>query len=172
MSEGLNRVILLGNLGSDPELRYTQGGTAVLNMSLATNESFLDRNKERQERTDWHRVVVWGARAEGLAKILAKGACVLVEGGLRTSSFEKDGLKRSRTEVHAREICLTGRPPSVVPEAVREMDEPFEPEAASVVRAAGGGGGGGGGASTVAARRAVARAPAREESPSEDDLPY
>jgi single-strand DNA-binding protein len=69
----------------------------------------VDKNKEVQERTEWHSVIVWGARAEGLAKLLAKGTCVLVEGGLRTSSYEKDGVKRYKTEIHASEICLTGR---------------------------------------------------------------
>ncbi len=106
MADGLNRVILLGNLGSDPELRFTAAGTAVLTMRLATNESFLDKKREVQSRTDWHTVVVWGPRAEALAKILTKGTGVLVEGGLRTTSYEKDNIKRYRTEVHAREVCI------------------------------------------------------------------
>src|SRR5690606_35709928 len=88
MAEGLNRVILLGNLGADPELRMTGGGTAVLKLRLATSESYLDRNKQRQERTEWHRVVVWGRRAEGLGKVLNKGDRILVEGSLRTSSYD------------------------------------------------------------------------------------
>lgn len=111
MAEGLNRVTLLGNLGADPELRYTQGGAAVLNLRVATTESYLDRDRERKERTDWHNVVVWGARAEGLSRILQKGSCILVEGSLRTSSYEaRDGSgKRYRTEVNARNIVLPGR---------------------------------------------------------------
>jgi single-strand DNA-binding protein len=111
MAEGMNRVTLLGNLGADPELRYTQGGAAVLNLRVATTESYLDRDGERKERTDWHNVVVWGKRAEGLSRILQKGSCVLVEGSLRTSSFEaKDGSgKRYRTEINARNIVLPGR---------------------------------------------------------------
>lgn len=109
MSDGLNRVILLGNLGSDPELRYTANGTAVLSLRLATNESFMDKNKEVQERTEWHTVIVWGTRAEALARTLGKGTGLLVEGGLRTSSFEKEGVKRYRTEIHAREICIASR---------------------------------------------------------------
>ena len=117
MSDGMNKVILLGNLGADPELRYTAAGAAVLNLRLATNESYVDKNKEPQERTEWHSVVIWGSRAEGLARVLTKGSGVLVEGTLRTSSYEKDGQKRYRTEVHAREICFTGRrgPGGVVP---------------------------------------------------------
>jgi single-strand DNA-binding protein len=109
MAEGLNRVMLLGNLGADPELRYTQSGQAVLNMRVATTESYLDRNKVRQERTDWHNVVVWGKRGEALAKFLTKGSTVFVEGGLRTSSYDdKDGNKRYKTEVHATNIILAG----------------------------------------------------------------
>lgn len=105
----MNKVILFGNLGSDPELRYTASGTPVLSLRIATNESFLDKNREVQERTEWHTVVVWGTRAEALARTLNKGSGMLVEGGLRTSSYEKEGVKRYRTEIHAREICLTGR---------------------------------------------------------------
>lgn len=109
MAEGLNRVMLMGNLGQDPELRFTQGGQAVLNLRLATTESYLDRDRVRKERTDWHNVVVWGKRAEGLSKILRKGSSIFIEGSLRTSSFEgRDGQKRWKTEVNARNILLTG----------------------------------------------------------------
>ncbi len=110
MAEGLNRVMLLGNLGADPELRYTQSGSAVLNMRLATTESYLDRNKVRQERTDWHNIVLWGKRGEALAKFLTKGTTIFVEGGLRTSSYDdKEGNKRYKTEIHATNIILAGR---------------------------------------------------------------
>jgi single-strand DNA-binding protein len=109
MSDGMNKVILLGNLGADPELRYTAAGMPVLNLRLATSESYLDRNKEFQERTEWHTVVVWGPRGEALAKLLAKGSGVCVEGNLRTSSWEKDGVRRYKTEVYAREVLLTGK---------------------------------------------------------------
>ncbi len=109
MSDGMNRVILLGNLGADPELRYTTAGAAVLSFRMATTETWVDKDRVRQERTDWHSVVLFGTRAEPLAKILVKGAGVLVEGGLRTSSYEKDGQKRYKTEIHARDVCLLGR---------------------------------------------------------------
>lgn len=108
MSEGLNRVLLLGNLAADPELRFTQGGQAVLNIRLATNESYLDKDKVRRERTDWHNVTVWGKRGETLAKILTKGLTIFVEGSLRTSSYDKDGQKVYRTDVVANNVILTG----------------------------------------------------------------
>lgn len=112
MAEGLNRVTLLGNLGADPELRHTGGGGAVLNLRLACTESYLDKDKVRQERTEWVNVVVWGKRGEGLANVLKKGSSVLVEGGLRTTSYDdRDGNKRSKTEVHASNIVLTGSRP-------------------------------------------------------------
>lgn len=109
MAEGLNRVMLLGNLGADPELRMTSGGQAVLKLRLATSETYVDKNRQRQERTEWHNVVIWGRRAEALAKILTKGTRIFVEGGLRTSSYEdRDGNKRYRTEVVSTNILLQG----------------------------------------------------------------
>ncbi len=109
MAEGLNRVMLLGNLGADPDLRVTSGGQAVLKLRLATTESYLDKSNTRQERTEWHSITVWGKRGEALAKILGKGSSIFVEGSLRTSSYEKDGEKRYRTEVIANNIILAGR---------------------------------------------------------------
>jgi single-strand DNA-binding protein len=110
MAEGLNRVMLLGNLGADPELRMTSGGQAVLKLRLATSETYMDRNKTRQERTEWHNVVIWGKRAEALAKILTKGTRIFVEGGLRTSSYDdRDGNKRYRTEIVAQNLLLQGQ---------------------------------------------------------------
>jgi single-strand DNA-binding protein len=106
MAEGLNRVMLLGNLGADPELKVTQGGQAVLKLRLATTESYLDKNNTRQERTEWHSVTVWGRRGEALAKFLTKGKSIFVEGSLRTSSYEVNGEKRYRTEVIANNIIL------------------------------------------------------------------
>lgn len=106
----MNKVILFGNLGADPELRHTQGGTAALSLRLATTESYLDANKERQERTEWHRVTVWGRRGEALGKILHKGDRILVEGSIRTSIYEgKDGQKRYVTDIVARDVQLSGR---------------------------------------------------------------
>ena len=114
MANGFNQVILFGNLGADPELRHTGGGTSVLKLRLATSESYLDRNKVRQERTEWHSVVVWGRRAEALASFLSRGSKVMVVGKVRTTSWEDQttGQKRYRTEVNADEILLGGSAPS------------------------------------------------------------
>ena len=108
MAEGLNRVMLLGNLGQDPELRTTQSGQSVLKLRIATTERYLDANKAWQERTEWHGVVVWGKRGEALHRILAKGSTIFVEGSLRTSSYEKEGVKRYTTEVVAQNVILAG----------------------------------------------------------------
>ena len=80
MAEGLNRVMLIGNLGADPELKYTQNGQGVLRLRLATTESYMNRAGERQQRTDWHTVTVWGKRGEALNNILSKGRSICVEG--------------------------------------------------------------------------------------------
>lgn len=107
--EGLNRVMLLGNLGADPELRMTSGGQAVLKLRLATSETYVDKSKERQERTEWHNVVIWGKRAEALGKILRKGDRIFVEGRLQTDSYEdREGHKRYRTEVVVSNVLLQG----------------------------------------------------------------
>jgi len=110
MAEGLNRVILIGNLGQDPELRYTQSNQGVLSLRMATTESYFDTNtKERKERTEWHTVVVWGKRGEALNKILSKGSRIAVEGRLQTRSWEdKQGSKRYTTEVNAANVILLG----------------------------------------------------------------
>lgn len=109
MADGVNYCMVGGNLGSDPELRVTQSGTSVMTMSIGCNSSYLDRNRVRQEKVEWVRVVVFGKRAEGLAKFLRKGAKVFVEGELSTSSWEdREGIKRYKTEVIARNVLLGG----------------------------------------------------------------
>jgi single-strand DNA-binding protein len=105
----INKVILIGNLGRDPELRYTQSGQAVANFSLATTDRFSNREGERQERTEWHRVTVWGKTAENCAQYLNKGRSVYVEGRLQTREWEdKEGQKRRTTEVIAQTVQFLG----------------------------------------------------------------
>ena len=109
MAEGLNRVTLIGNLGADPELKYTQNGQGVLRLRLATTESYANRAGERQQRTDWHTVIVWGKRGEALNNILSKGRSICVEGRIQYRQWEdKDGNKRNSTEIVAQNIVLLG----------------------------------------------------------------
>ena len=109
----LNKVILIGNLGRDPEVRYTQNSTAVANFTLATNEVWTDKAGERQERTEWHRIVVWGKQAEIVREYLAKGRQVYVEGSLQTRQWDdREGNKRTTTEIKAARVLMLGRPPS------------------------------------------------------------
>ena len=108
---GVNKVILIGNLGRDPELRYTPGGQAVANFTLATTEQFTSKSGERQERTEWHRIVAWGRQAELCAQYLAKGRTVYVEGRIQTREWEnKEGQKQRTTEIHANTIQFLGGP--------------------------------------------------------------
>jgi single-strand DNA-binding protein len=109
MSTGLNRVTLFGNLGGEPELRTTGTGQPVMSFSLATNEVWIDKDQNKQERTEWHRIVMFGSRATPLSRMLSKGERVLVEGRLKTSSYEKDGVKRYKTEVVASDVCFGSR---------------------------------------------------------------
>jgi single-strand DNA-binding protein len=109
VTQGLNKAILIGNLGADPELKYTQGNQAVLKIRLATSESYQDKAGERQERTEWHTVTVWGKRAEGLSRVLSKGSRIYAEGRIQSRQWEdKDGNKRTTTEINAHEILLLG----------------------------------------------------------------
>ncbi|MCZ6712083.1 MAG: single-stranded DNA-binding protein [Gammaproteobacteria bacterium] len=107
MSRGINKVILIGNLGRDPETRYSQGGNAVTNFSVATTENWRDRQSgEQQERTEWHNIVCFARLAEIAGEYLRKGSKVYIEGSLRTSSWEQDGQKKYRTEVMARDLQM------------------------------------------------------------------
>ena len=107
MARGVNKVILVGNLGRDPETRYTQGGSAVTQFSIATSDSWRDKaSGEQQDRTEWHNVVCFARLAEIAGEYLRKGSKVYIEGSLRTSNWEQDGQKRYRTEIMARELQM------------------------------------------------------------------
>lgn len=107
MARGINKVILIGNLGRDPETRYAQSGSAVTNFSVATSESWRDRTSgEQQEKTEWHNVVCFARLAEIAGEYLRKGSKVYIEGSLRTTSWEQDGQKKYRTEIMARELQM------------------------------------------------------------------
>lgn len=105
----VNKVILVGNLGRDAELRYTPGGAAVATINMATTEVWNDKSGQRQEKTEWHRVVLWGKSAESLAEYLTKGKQIYVEGRLQTRQWDdKDGNKRYTTEIRGDRIVLLG----------------------------------------------------------------
>ncbi len=105
MGTSVNKVILVGRLGKDPEVRFTSGGTAVANFSIATDESYKDKQGEKQKKTEWHNIVVWGNSVEAFVqKYLHKGDMVYVEGKLQTRSWEKDGVTKYTTEVNVTDI--------------------------------------------------------------------
>jgi single-strand DNA-binding protein len=106
----VNRVILLGNLGQDPELRYTPSGAPVCNLNIATSDVFMDKDGNKQTTTEWHRVVVWNKQAENCAKYLAKGRSVYIEGKLQTRSWDDkaSGQKRYSTDIIAQTIQFVG----------------------------------------------------------------
>ncbi len=107
---GVNKVILVGNLGSDPELRHTPSGTPVANFRIATNEFFTNRNGERDQRTEWHRIVAFGRLAEICGQYLKKGRQVYIEGRLRTREWEdQSGNRRFTTEITANQMVMLGR---------------------------------------------------------------
>lgn len=111
--KGVNKVILLGHLGRDPEVKYTQSGTAVARFSLATNERFKGKDGQWQDKTEWHNVVLWQRLAELAGEHLHKGEKVYIEGRLETRSWDKDGEKRYTTSIVASELVLLGnREPS------------------------------------------------------------
>lgn len=144
MAKGVNKVILIGNLGQDPELRYTGSGTAVCNMRLATNESYKDSNGEWVDKTEWHNVVAWSRLAEICNEYLKKGSQVYFEGSLQTRSWEdRDGNTRYTTEIKAREMLMldsrgetsgggggwsNGKKKEAEPAGVENDDFSFEPD--------------------------------------------
>src|SRR3954470_17711428 len=104
----VNKVILIGNLGADPELKYTPSNRALCNLRIATTEVFKDKSGQRQEKTEWHRVTVWGDQGENCSKYLAKGRSVYIEGRLQTRSYDKDGQKHYATDVVADRVVFLG----------------------------------------------------------------
>ena len=121
----LNRVLILGNLGSDPELAETTGGQKVAKFSIATNDTWTDKAGTKQERTEWHRIVVWGRQAEQCHQYLKKGRTAFVEGRIQSHSWEKDGQKRYTTEIVAINVQFIGGAPQG---GGRAIEEPPLPE--------------------------------------------
>lgn len=126
----LNRILLIGNLGADPELSYTPSGTAKATMRLATHETWTNKSGEKGERTEWHRVIAWGRLAEICGEYLTKGRQIFIEGRIQTRSWEdRDGNKRWMTEVVASTMQMLGSPrggpaePELPPADVPDMPE-------------------------------------------------
>jgi single-strand DNA-binding protein len=122
---GVNKVILLGNLGADPEMRYTADGTAVCNFRIATTEKFKDRQGNMQERTEWHKVVAWRKLAEICGQYLAKGKQVYIEGRIRNESWEKDGVKQYSYKIEADNMVMLGGPGGRGQDREPEPEPPF-----------------------------------------------
>jgi len=104
----VNKVILVGNLGADPELKYTPSSRPLCNLRIATTDVFKDKSGQKQERTEWHRVTVWGDTAENCSKYLSKGRSVYVEGRLQTRSYDKEGQKHYATDIVADRVVFLG----------------------------------------------------------------
>ena len=162
---GINKVILVGNLGNDPEVRYTPSGTAVANVSIATGESWKDKNTgERQERTEWHRVVFFSRLAEIVEQYLKKGSKVYVEGRLQTRSWEQDGVKRYTTEIIANDMqMLDSRGEAAAAGGSFEQRQPAP---------AGGNQQGAAAAAQAAPQGAAAGAPSNFDNFDDDDIPF
>ena len=176
MARGVNKVILIGNLGSDPELRYTGSGTAVCNFSLATSESYKDRDGNQVENTEWHRVVAWARLAEICGEYLKKGRQVYIEGQLQTRQWEdKDGNTKYTTEIKAREMQMLGGRDGGGDggggsDDFGNMDQsaPARPQRQS----SGGGGGGGYGGGNQRQSAPAQSGGGDDWAPDDDDLPF
>ncbi len=134
MARGINKVILVGNVGRDPEIRYTQDGNAVVNFSVATNMEWTDSaTGEKKVRTEWHRIVAFGKLGEICGQYLTKGRQVYIEGRLQTRSWEQDGITRYTTEIIANEMQMLGsrnaESPYEAPQENRTVHAPQEPAA-------------------------------------------
>jgi single-strand DNA-binding protein len=131
---GVNKVILIGRLGADPEVRYTNTGTAVANFNMATSSNFTDKNGQKTERTEWHRVVTFGKLAEICGEYLAKGKQVYIEGRLQTRDWEdRDGNKRKTTEIVATSMQMLGSAGEQVRADGRDLEPPVSDDAANTV---------------------------------------
>lgn len=184
MARGINKVILVGNLGSDPELRYTGSGTAVCNLSIATSESYKDRDGNQVETTEWHRVVAWARLAEICGEYLKKGRQVYIEGSLQTRQYEdKDGVTKYSTEIKAREMqMLGGREGGDMGGTSDEFDQSDRPARSAAPRSGGGsnssgsnssGGGNSGGGNSAPQRQAQPAASGDDYAfTPDDDLPF
>ncbi len=163
----VNKVILIGNLGRDPETRYTTGGDAIANLNIATSEQWKDKNGEKQEKTEWHRVVLFGRQAEIAGEYLKKGRSVYIEGRLQTRKYtDKDGVEKYSTEIVGDRMQLLGS---------REGgggDAEFSGGGAGSRSNAGGGGGGGGAGGSGGSTKPGGAAKRSNPDDLDDDIPF
>ena len=154
----VNKVIIVGNLGRDPETRYMPEGNAITNISVATTDKWKDKNGEMQEKTEWHRVAFFGKLAEIAGEYLKKGSQVYVEGRLQTREWEKDGVKRYTTEIIANQMQMLGSRQGMGGGGDRDSD--------------GGGAPSGGSSSRPTSKPAAAKAGGGKFDDMEDDIPF
>ena len=165
----VNKVILLGNLGRDPETRYTTGGDAVTNLRIATSEQWKDKSGEKQERTEWHTVVLFGRQAEIAGEYLKKGRSVYIEGRLQTRKYtDKEGVEKYSTEIVADRMQLIGS----ARDAGGGGEAEFGGGDAGGGRRSGGGAGGGGGGGGSGASRGGAAPSKKNTDDFDDDIPF
>lgn len=177
MARGVNKVILVGNLGNDPDVKYTQGGMAITTLSVATTSVRKDRDGNQQEKTEWHRVKLFGKLGEIAGEYLKKGRQVYIEGRLEYGSYEKDGVKHYTTDIVADEMQMIGSGDGQRGGSEGGGYQQRGGEGGGYQR--GGGGGYGGGdrpqRSAPAQRREPAQAPAKpafDDVPFDDDIPF
>jgi len=127
MAKGLNKVMLIGRLGKDPELKYTEKGTAYCNFSIATDESYKDESGNKVERTEWHNIITWRKLAEICQQYLKKGSKIYCEGKLQTDSYEKDGVKRYSTKIVMTDMAMLDSKGSVGTGSDKVSDEVTKP---------------------------------------------
>ncbi len=156
MARGVNKVILVGNLGNDPDVKYTQGGMAITTLSLATTSVRKDRDGNQQEKTEWHRVKLFGKLGEIAGEYLRKGRAVYIEGRIEYGSYEKDGVKHYTTDIVADEMqMLGGGGEGGGDRAPRPQRQEY-----------------GGGGSSAPRRQAPAAQPAPADDFADDDIPF
>jgi single-strand DNA-binding protein len=165
MARGINKVILVGNLGNDPEVRYSQSGSTITSISLATSESWKDKNGEMQERTEWHRVKFFGRLAEIAGEYLKKGRQVYIEGSLRTEKYtDKNGVEKYSTDIIANEMQMLGG-------AGGEGGERPQ-RSGGGARSGGGYGGGDRGGNAPRGGSAPSSGPRNDDPFPDDDIPF
>ncbi len=175
MARGINKVILVGNLGADPEVRYTTSGTAIASLSIATSESWTDKQSgEKQERTEWHRVKMFGRLAEISGEYLKKGRQIYIEGSLRTEKYtDKAGVEKYSTDIIASEMqMLGGNEGGGMGGGGGGQRERPQGGSAGGGQRGGNYGGGSRGADDSRAQRAPASSPADNGGFSDDDIPF